>query len=372
MDLPRNLIYRERTELSEALELPICQLLYDKLKLSHSEETVRKECITLCNDVWWLVCQDIFAESGIPRELYYTSASGAYYDYTWVLAQVAAFPNGWTNDWNCNVFRDESDNYNDLYQKIHDERKWWKEPYYNIHDYVIDFAPIEQWGNLSQFSPEFWQTITFGFEDDWLDCLWYIAKTYNDRLKLQAAISDAAELIFGPDLTYEKVYKWILKARSDLQKEKKKLLEEEQQAKECSILRLVRDDGKMLDIMYLRHQLELLIEIGKIPCKSKGYIWLAVWLFMKKGNILKVYKQSEFYELMKVWFPNKGYGDPDKMRIYNCDYLNKYNCQIWKFDEFKKKANPKASEKGFIAIKQLSIDLENYIKPSKLWIAEEE
>lgn len=372
MDLPRNLIYRERTELAEALELPICQLLYDKLKLSYSEESARKECISLCNDVWWLVCQDLFTEWGIPREMFYTSASGTHYDYTWVLAQVAAFPNVWTHDWNIEVFSDKHDNYNDLYIKIRDERKWWNEPYYNIHSYVIDFAPIKQWGDLSQFSPEFWNTITFGFEDDWLDILWYLAKTYNERLLLKNTINDAAKKIFESDFTYKPVYKWLLKAHSDLQKEHQQLLKEEQKRKECAILRLVRDDGKKLDVLYLRRQLELLIEMRKIPVKGNGYVWLAVWLFMKKMNILKGLKHSYFYELMKAWFPNKDYGKPDKMRIYNCDYLKNYNCHIWKYEEFKKIANPKTSEKGFNAITTLSIDLENYIKPSELWIAEED
>ena len=107
---------------------------------------------------------------------------------------------------------------------------------------------------------------------------------------------------------------------------------------------------------------------GDIPSgKRNGYVWYAVWLFLKKNRLLNNNSQGAFHRLMKCWFPNADYGNDDKMRIYNSEYLENNRWQIWKYNEFKKTANIKASERGFNAIRELYEELEHSIIIDKLW-----
>ena len=132
---------------------------------------------------------------------------------------------------------------------------------------------------------------------------------------------------------------------------------------------VMRRAGKNLDTNTLKVTLEKMLSNGDIPSgKRDGYVWYAVWLFFKKNKLLKEDSQGAFHRLMKSWFPGTDYGNDDKMRIYNSEYLEKYNWQIWKYEEFKKTSKIKTSERGFNAIKKLYEELERTINITDLWV----
>ena len=70
---------------------------------------------------------------------------------------------------------------------------------------------------------------------------------------------------------------------------------------------------------------------------------------------------------MDCWFPNCGYGDDDRMRVYNSIYLERYRWQIWKYKEFKRTAKSKTTKRGFEAIRNLSEDLEKTLDLQIVW-----
>ncbi|SEF48726.1 hypothetical protein SAMN05216354_0637 [Xylanibacter ruminicola] len=49
----KSLIFNERTELKDALRLPLCRKLYKDVKKSKGAEIAEKEALLLCNDVLW-------------------------------------------------------------------------------------------------------------------------------------------------------------------------------------------------------------------------------------------------------------------------------------------------------------------------------
>lgn len=126
--------------------------------------------------------------------------------------------------------------------------------------------------------------------------------------------------------------------------------------------------GKKLDTNVLKNTLEKMLNEGDIPSgEREGYVWYAVWLFFKKNKLLKNDSQAAFHRLIKSWIPESDFGNDDKMRRYNSEYLENNNWQIWKYNEFKITAKTKTSEKGFNAIKKLYEELDYSINITDLW-----
>lgn len=209
-----------------------------------------------------------------------------------------------------------------------------------------------------------WEEITQGFSKQIINEILHLWESYEEKSKVINLIEHARKSRWSKTNNDDTAKKVVPYSARKTEEESLHLSPDEEEKKTL----VLRRAGKSLDTKALKNTLETMLDVGDIPSgKRDGYVWYAVWLFLKKSNLLHDYSQSAFHRLMMSWFPGADYGNDDKMRRYNSEYLEKHNCQIWKYEEFKESAKPKTSERGFDAIKKLYEDLEHTIKITDIW-----
>lgn len=379
----KKLIFWERTDLEEALRLPLCKRLYSELKKTESEAVAEEEALALCNDVLWAIFIEVFADLTWDRK-YPIPTTGHYYDWRWVIAQL-------TDTNSETYFEEEIDDDSRMLMTdcIYESKKAfdfdpWDDKLFELYksirgntihtwprlvDYCLRFIDVVKIANVVNWPPllsiRFYELPSklrqFIIDDLSRQCL-----TYNEALLLRDLLE---EYVYHVE-NFEKVNEYCQLCRLivEIQKYEKIKHNEAMKQVESEVLILKRGN-KVLNTEGIREYLMKLLNLNIIPIgKKHGYEWYAVWLHFKKNAILKNDAQSSFEKLMDAWFPKCGYGRSEQMRRYNSQYLENNDWHIWKFEEFKRTAQVKTSEKGFKAIYDLSFYLGTYMDLNKYWI----
>lgn len=352
----KKLVFQEVKNLDEALEIPLCRKFYNQLASKEGTDIAKRETLSLYNESRWLACQELLSLSLVDPVVLKPSTNSHYYDTNWLLALKGA-TNGLVTDRETEeklpvmmeLLKENADivNKEDLY--LND----WGYP---DDSCPITYAPLCEWGDLSLYD---WEEMTAFYNKELLDQLYSVAKNNLERKVLYETLNRDAKISYGKCLKEEDVYMWLCKVKIDLQERGADKNIEVRSLCEQTVLN-INNGTSILDVDLLRRTIQIFLKKGEIPNDNRsGYVWYAVWLFFKKNNILKDSSQSAFYRLMDSWFPDKRYGKDDLMRNYNSSYLEKYNWQIWKFEEFKKTSKKKTSERGFEQIKKLYKRLES-------------
>ena len=378
IEIIKNLIFNERTELKDALRLPLCRKLYKDVKKSKGAEIAEKEALLLCNDVLWAKFISQY-ENRTWGQKYSLPVTGNEYDWRWVIAQLT----------DCTSYDEEDDNsrvhilsalyassvcFNieysdecliDYYKEIRHSTidTWPKLLEFDGVMEIVKIAPIEKWPPLLEIE---FHSFSRRLRELIVSELYYQAKSRNELNK----VGDLLNAYVFHFRNYQIVpeYDFLCRIKIELQEAEAERLHRLSEEEEGKTL-ILRRAGKNLDTNTLKNTLERMLSNGDIPSgKRDGYVWYAVWLFFKKNKFLKEGSQGAFHRLMKSWFPGADYGNDDKMRIYNSEYLEKYNWQIWKYEDFKKTSKIKTSERGFNAIKKLYEELEHAINVTELWV----
>ena len=360
----KKLVFQEVTNHHEALEIPLCKKFYDQLAKKEGTDVAKKETLSLYNESRWLTCQDLLHLQMVDLCVLRPSTNSQYYDTNWLLALKGA-TSGLLLD------KKTEKDMPIMMQLLNEDSNIPREdrPYLNDWGYPNDscpvtYAPISEWGDLNRY---YWDEMTAMYNMELLDQLYRKTKTWKERQMLFEVIRNDAKVTWSKHLKEEEVYLWLCKIRVALMKAPSDEVENRNSKIEEDVLVLKRGVD-MLDTGYLKSSLKQLIHRGAIPTtRGYGYIWYAVWLFFKKNNILRNDSQRAFHRLMECWFPNCGYGDDDKMRVYNSPYLERYRWQIWKYEEFKRTAKSKTTKRGFEGILNLSEELERLINPRIIW-----
>lgn len=359
----KKLVFQDVTDIDEALEIPLCRKFYNQLVQKEGVEVAKRETLSLYNESRWLTCQDLLDLLLVDPMVLRPATNSKYYDTNWLLALKGA-TSGLMID------EDIAKEMPLLMQLLDEEKKKSKRgrPYLNYWGYPyrscpITYAPLDEWGDLNTY---YWDEMTSMFNLELLDQLYEKAYTWKKRQELFEAIRSDAKITWGDSLKSEDVYMWLCKIKIELMKAPTDEIEDNKNAVEDHVL-FLKKGNDLLDTGYLKSCIKEFIRQGSIPSKGHGYVWFAVWLFFKKNNLLKDDSQRAFHRLMDCWFPNCGYGDDDKMRLYNSLYLERYNWQVWKYSEFQKTAKGKATERGFNAIRALYEDMEMQIDTQIMW-----
>lgn len=359
----KKLVFKDVNDLEEALMIPLCKKFYNQLAQKEGVEVAKRETLSLYNESRWLTCQDLLGLLLIDPMVLRPATNSKFYDTSWLLALQGA-TSGLT------INKTIAKEMPLLMQLLDEETKIPEKerPYLNDWGFPnkscpITYAPLDEWGDLNRY---YWDEMTAMFNLELLDQLYEKAYTWEKRQELFDAIRSDAKVTWGDSMKDDEVYLWLCKVKIELLKAPSDEFEKSKNTIEENVLFLQKGNEK-LDVGYLKSCLKELIRHEAIPSKGYGYIWYAVWLFFKKNKLLKDDSQRAFHRLMNCWFPNCGYGDDDKMRLYNSLYLEQYRWQIWKYEEFKKTAKGKASERGFNAIYALSENLERQIDTQIMW-----
>lgn len=374
----KSLIFNERTELKDALRLPLCRKLYKEVKKTKGAEIAKIETLLLCNDVLWAKFISLF-ENREWGHKYSLPVTGNEYDWRWVMAQLTDCTinnekkeNGLVNImaslYACSVYFDvdyKDECLTEYYKEIRNStiETWPKLLEFNGTMEIVKIAPVGKWPPLLEiefhsFSRELRELI--------VSELYFQAKSKNELGK----VGDLLNAYVFHFRNYQIVpeYDFLCRIKIELQEAEAERLHRLSDEEEGKTL-ILRRAGKNLDTNTLKKTLETMLSNGDIPSgRRDGYVWYAVWLFFKKNKLLKEDSQGAFHRLMRSWFPGTDYGNDDKMRIYNSEYFEKNNWQIWKYEEFKKTSKIKTSERGFNAIKKLYEELEHAIIITKLWV----
>ena len=374
----KNLVFNERTEIKDALKLPLCKKLYKAVKETQGAEIAKKETLLLCNDVLWAMFISLF-ENREWRQKYTLPVTGTSYDWRWVMAQLT----------DCTSYDEEKENglvhiMASLYASsvcfdvdYQDECliKYYKEIRYSTIETwpkLLEFngimeiekiAPVNKWPPLLEIG---FHSFSRKLRELIVSELYFQAKSGNELSK----VGDLLNAYVFHFRNYQIVpeYVFLCRIKIELQEAEAERLHRLSDEEEGKTL-ILRRAGKNLDTNTIKNTLEVMLSDGDIPSgKRDGYVWYAVWLFFKKNRLLKDDSQGAFHRLMKSWFPGSDYGNDDRMRIYNSEYLENNNWQIWKYEEFKRTAKIKTSERGFYAIKKLYEEMEHAINITKLWV----
>ncbi len=362
----KKLVFREHTDINEAMVIPLCRILYNKVLVETNEKCAKREVLALYNDTLWLACQDYLGLLLIDPLNLIIDTESKFYNWEWVLATLATTNKG------RGMFVNDMMKHPEMMSLIKESELISDKEGIDLNDWgfsedvcPVTYAPIKDWGDLDRYD---WEEMTGSYNIELLDKLYSVAQNDDERKKIYEAIRNDATITHSSYLKEEEVYSWLCKIRIDLQERGAELRYSEKTKCEQEVLNLQRGDS-ILDITFVRRYLKKLIKGGIIPTdKRSGYIWYSVWLFFFKNNLLNDKSLSAFYRLMNEWFPNREYGKADSMRIYNSVYLKKHNWQIWKFEEFKRKASPKVSERGFNRIRDLYKYLESHLLLEQIWI----
>ena len=374
----KNLIFNERTELKDALRLPLCKKLYIEVKKNKGEELAKKETLLLCNDVLWAMFISLY-ENREWKQKCSLPVTGKESDWRWVMAQLT----------DCTSYDEEKGNglihimaslyassvcfdvdYRDeclteYYKEIRYStiKTWPKLLEFDGVMEIVKIAPVEKWPPLLEIE---FHSFSRRLRELIVSELYYQAKSKNELNKVRDLLN--AYVFHFRNYQIVPEYDFLCRIKIELQEAEAERLHRISDEEEGKTL-ILRRAGKNLDTNTLKNTLEKMLINGDIPSgKRDGYVWYAVWLFFKKNKLLKEDSQGAFHRLMKSWFPEADYGNDDKMRIYNSEYLQKYNWQIWKYEEFKKTSKIKTSERGFNAIKKLYEELEHTVNISELWV----
>ena len=360
----KKLVFQEVKNLDEALEIPLCRKFYNQLASKEGTDIAKRETLSLYNESRWLTCQDLLCLLLVDPVVLKPSTNSNYYDTNWLLALKGVTSGLFIDHQQKNEMPQLMELLNEGTKISKKERPFLNNWGYPHDSCPITYAPLSEWGDLNMYD---WAEMTAMYNLGLLEQLYKKTKTWKERQLLFETIRNDAKVTWGNAFKDNEVYLWLCKIRVALMQAPSDEIEKKKNDIEQKTLFLERGDD-VLDLGYLRSCLKHLILHGMIPIgRGNGYIWYAVWLYFKKNNILKDESQRAFHRLMKCWFPNSGYGDDDKMRIYNSQYLEKYRWQIWKFDEFARTAKSKASRRGFEAIRKLSEDLERLIDIQLAW-----
>lgn len=360
----KKLVFKDVTDLDEALEIPLCKKFYNQLAVKEEDDVAKRETLSLYNESRWLTCQELLCLQMVDLCVLRPSTNSKYYDTNWLLALKGA-TSGLLLDKNMEkempmmmqLLNDNSIIAREDRPSLND----WGYPHFSC---PVTYAPISEWGDLSMYD---WEEMTVMYNLELLDQLYKKAKTWKERQMLFEVIRSDAKVTWNTHLKEEKVYLWLCKIRVSLMKAPSDEVENKNSKIEKDVLVLKRGED-LLDKGYLKSSLKQLIHRGTIPTtRGYGYIWYAVWLFFKKNNLLRNDSQRAFHRLMDCWFPNCGYGDDDKMRLYNSVYLERYRWQIWKYEEFKRTAKSKTTKRGFEGILNLYEELEGLINTQIIW-----
>ena len=360
----KKLVFQDITNLDEALEIPLCKKFYDQLAAKEGTDVAKRETLSLYNESRWLTCQDLLCLQMVNLCVLRPSTNSQYYDTNWLLALKGA-TSGLILDENVEIELPI------MVQLLNEDSSIpWKERLY-LNDWgypnnscPVTYAPISEWGDLSRYD---WEEMTAMYNLELLDQLYGKAKSWKERQMLFEVIRSDAKVTWNTHLKEEEVYLWLCKIRVALMIAPSDEVENKNNKIEENVLVLKRGED-LLDTGYLKSSLKQLIHRGRIrTTRGYGYIWYAVWLFFKKNNLLRNDSQRAFHRLMDCWFPNCGYGDDDRMRVYNSIYLERYRWQIWKYKEFKRTAKSKTTKRGFEAIRNLSEDLEKTLDLQIVW-----
>ena len=376
-DIIKRLTFNKRTNIKEALLLPLCKKLYNKLVDTKGKEYAEIEALALCNDVLWAKYISLF-ENRDWGQKYTLQVSGLSYDWRWVLAQLT----------DCTSYDEEKDDslvnimaslyatsvifdvdYQDkvLVERYKEIRyrtidSWPKLFEFNGVMEIVRIASIDKWPPLLDVG---FFSLSRKLRELIVSELYYHAQSKEDLCKVRDLLN--AYVFHFRNYQMVPEYNFLCRIKIELQEAEAEKLHQLKDEEEGKTL-VLRRAGKNLDTNVLKNTLESMLNKGDIPSgKRNGYVWYAVWLFLKKNRLLNNNSQGAFHRLMKCWFPNADYGNDDKMRIYNSEYLENNRWQIWKYNEFKKTANIKASERGFNAIRELYEELEHSIIIDKLW-----
>lgn len=373
----KSLVFNERSELKDALRLPLCKKLYQSLKKTEGIDFAKKETLLLCNDVLWAKYISLF-ENRDWGQKFTLPVSGTSYDWRWVLAQLT----------DCTSYDEEKDDklvnimaslyatsvcfdvdYQDriLFERYKEIRyrtidSWPKLLEFNGVMEIVKIAPIDKWPPLLDVG---FFSLSRKLRELIVSELYYHARSKEELCKVKDLLN--AYVFHFRNYQMVPEYNFLCRIRIELQEAEAENLHKLLNEEEGKTL-VLRRAGKDLDTNYIKNTLETMLNKGDIPSgKRDGYVWYAVWLFFKKNRLLKDDSQGAFHRLMKCWFPGADYGNDDKMRIYNSEYLVNNPWQIWKYNEFKKTAKIKASERGFNAIRKLYEELEHSIIIDDLW-----
>lgn len=360
----KKLVFQDVTNLDEALEVPLCKKFYNQLAQRGSEDIAKRETLSLYNESRWLTCQDLLCLQMVDPIVLRPSTNSKYYDTNWLLALLGATSGLFVDK----KAKEELPIMTQLLEENsnnpENDRIFFNDWGFPENSCPITYAPISEWGDLTTYD---WEELTAMYNLELLDQLYEKAKTWNERHLLYESIRSDAKVTFNTTLKEEEVYLWLCKTKISLMKAPSDEVEKHVNSVEQETLYLQRGTEN-LDTGYLKSCIKELIRRGDIPSmRGYGYIWYAVWLFFKKNNLLKNDSQRGFHRLMDCWFPNCGYGDDDKMRLYNSIYLENNSWHIWKYDEFRRTAKSKATHKGFEAIRNLSEELERLINMRIVW-----
>lgn len=360
----KQFVFRECTDFNEAVIHPICKLLYKRVLEIENEEIARKEVLSLYNDALWVACQDSLGLLQIDLSVITIDVNSKYYNSEWLSAflftagRICVSDDYWINHQEMKILVFE-------FEKLLDS------DFFYINDWgfpedicPVKYAPISQWINLGNYD---WEELTGFYNLELLDQLYSVAQNDSERRLVYRTIMNDAIITYSNILKEEEVYLWLCKIKVDLLERGADLNLEDRTKCEEEVLNIKRGNITM-NVALLRKYLKKLVKWNDIPTDArKGYIWYAVWLFFKKNGMLKVNSQSAFSRLMKEWFPNCNYGKADQMRIYNSVYLETNRWQVWKYVEFKRKASPKVSERGFNRIRDLYKILESRVQIDYVW-----
>jgi hypothetical protein len=374
----KNLIFNERTELKDALRLPLCKKLYIELRKNKGEEIAKKDALLLCNDVLWAKFISLF-ENREWGQKYTLPVTGTSYDWRWVMAQLT----------DCTSYDEEKGNglihimaslyassvcfevdYQDkilidYYKEIRFSTfvTWPKLIEFNGVMEIVKIAPVEKWPPLFEVG---FHSFSRKLRELIVSELYFQAKSKNELCKVGNLLN--AYVFHFRNYQIVPEYDFLCRIKIELQEAEAERIHRLSDEEEGKTL-ILRRAGKNLDTNSLKSTLDIMLSNGDIPSgKRDGYVWYAVWLFFKKNRLLKEDSQGAFHRLMRSWFPEADYGNDDKMRIYNSEYLEIYNWQVWKYEEFKKTSKIKTSERGFNAIKKLYEELEHSINIADLWV----
>lgn len=359
----KKLVFKDVNDIEEALMIPLCKKFYNQLVLKEGVDVAKSETLSLYNESRWLTCQNLLDILLVDPMVLKPDTNSKYYDANWIFALQGATSGLYLDK--------EIAKEMPLLMQLLDEDNnipSRERPYLNRWGFPngscpVTYAPLDEWGDLNKY---YWEDMTSMYNLKLLDQLYEKAYTWKKRQELFEAIRSDAKVTWGDTLKGEEVYLWLCKIKIGLLKAPSDEIEEKRSEVEENVL-FLKKGNDMLDIGYLKSCIKDFIRRDDIPSKGYGYIWYAVWLFFKKNNLLRDDSLRAFHRLMDCWFPNCGYGDEDKMRLYNSLYLERYRWQIWKYDEFKKTAKGKATERGFNAIRTLSEVLEYQINTQIMW-----
>ena len=375
-DVIKQLTFNKRTNIDEALQLPLCKRLYNELVATKGVEYATGEALALCNDVLWAIFIGEFEDHTWDQK-YPIPVTGTSYDWRWVIAQLT--------DTNMETYYeddsiDEYDYYGfiydssssfefdyrdekliELYTSIRGEtqKTWPKLLDYFGSSETLKVANVNEWPSL--LSIEFYSLTsklrTIVINEIARQCL-----TYKDACRLKDLLEEYV-YHFKP-FHWLQEYPLLCRTIVEIQKYERIKHDESMKKVESKVLELKRGN-KALNTDYIIDFLQKLIDTNQIPVdKRHGFVWYAVWLFFKKMELLKhPYSQSAFEELMAIWFLECGYGKSDKMRRYNSDFLEKNNWEIWDYKFFKEekekkkkggqeKGKDKYSESGFNCLRR--------------------